>query len=164
MYDLSNYLSYLIFRYLHIVFGILCLIAGLLSFFLRKHYLHRKIGLIYFITAQLTCLGSLVTSSIRIEKNHMFIPISATTMLLVGLGYIAGLSTKPEMKWWHVVLMLSSYNFLITGLLVQFHYRLPILRNFPILVSWILPGIFIVPLIFYIIRKFPHKSNPFGFD
>ncbi|MGE7975629.1 DUF2306 domain-containing protein [Bacillus cereus] len=145
--------------FIHILVGVICLIAGLAAMLTpKKMRLHKKLGEIYhfsFIIVLITTIGMAI---IHWESSSHLLYIGFISYSLALIGYLAG---KFKCKNWiaiHIGSVLGSYIAILTAVLVVNVNRLPVLNNYNPLIFWLLPTIIGSPII-YIIRRKHEDSN-----
>jgi uncharacterized membrane protein len=140
----------------HIVFGLASVVAGAVAMLSNKgRGRHSNFGTIYF-----WCLfGVFVTMSALsfmrwAENYHLFI-LGAVSFSLAVFGRTAARRCWHQWPRLHLTGMGGSYIVTLTAFYVDNGKNLPLWRELPEIVFWLLPGVIGVPLILYALFRHP---------
>jgi D-alanyl-lipoteichoic acid acyltransferase DltB (MBOAT superfamily) len=145
---------------MHILAGIVCLIAGFLAIKSKKKKgNHTRAGEIYHFSYIVIFITSIVMAIWNWNESAYLFYIALFSYGLALYGYLA-----RKMKWkkWllsHIAGMLGSYIGVITAVLVVNQPKIPIIQDFPSLLVWFLPTIIGTPLIKKVSDKYKPKTK-----
>ncbi|OFD52209.1 hypothetical protein BWGOE4_56920 [Bacillus mycoides] len=141
--------------FIHILVGVICLIAGLAAMVApKKKGLHKKLGEIYHFSFIIVFITTVAMAIMHWESSSYLLYIGIFSYSLALLGYLAG---KFKWKNWvaiHIGSILGSYIAILTAVLVVNVNRMPILNNYNPLIFWLIPTIIGSPIIYLIRRKY----------
>ncbi|MDQ6595022.1 DUF2306 domain-containing protein [Bacillus salipaludis] len=144
-----------VFLVTHIVTGAVCLVSGLLAMFARKRKgRHTMSGEVYHGAYVLVFVTALVMSVLHWQESQYLFYIALFSYGLALYGYVA---VKRKWKNWlgaHIGGMLGSYIGIVTATLVVNVPRIPVLKEWPVLVFWFLPTVVGTPLIMRVGRRY----------
>jgi hypothetical protein len=149
--DSPLFLSVLSF---HILFGIACVVLGIVAMLSRKlRGKHPNFGTAYY-----WCLALLVASATILalmrwsEDYHLFI-LGALSFVAASVGRIARRHLWQRWVDFHVTGMGLSYILMLTAFYVDNGKNLPIWRNLPYLAYWLVPGTVGIPLVVSVLDR-----------
>lgn len=140
----------------HILFGMAAVVIGAIAMLSNKgHGRHSNCGIIYF-----WCLfGVLITMSAlaftRWEEDYHLFTLGAFSF---GAAYLGRTILRHRRLQWlrlHLVCMATSYILMITVFYVDNGKNLPLWRELPQIVFWLMPAMIGAPLILYVLRSHP---------
>lgn len=154
----SNALIFLDTVIVHIAFGLVAVVAGIVAMLSAKGAgPHRWTGAIYFWS-----LGGLfVTMSLLSflrwrEDRHLFV-LGALAFAAVLLGRYAIRGRCPRL---HLGSMATSYVLMLTAFYVDNGPNLPLWRNLPHIAYWTIPSAIGLPLAIFYLFHLPRFSYP----
>ncbi len=141
----SLFLSVLSF---HILFGVACAVLGIVAMLIQKRAgRHPQFGTAYYC-----CLGLLFASATVLammrwsEDYHLFI-LGALSFTAASVGRMARRQLWRRWIDFHISGMGLSYVLMLTAFYVDNGKNLPVWKDLPHLVYWVLPGALGIPLI-----------------
>jgi hypothetical protein len=139
----------------HIPFGIVAVIAGLVAMLSRKQPgRHPKFGTIYYWSLSVIFVTASVMVAIRPEFYHLFI-LGALSFTSASFGRMARRRRWPGWVRLHISGMGLSYILMLTAFYVDNGKNLPLWKELPSITYWILPGAVGLPLIVYALLRHP---------
>jgi hypothetical protein len=140
----------------HVLFGLAAVIAGAMAMFARKgRGRHSNFGTIYF-----WCLfGVFVTMSALsfmrwVEDCHLFI-LGTLAFASACFGRTAARRRWRQWPRLHLTSMGASYIVMLTAFYVDNGKNLPLWKELPQIVFWILPAAIGMPLILHALLRHP---------
>ena len=141
---------------IHVLFGLAAVIVGAVAMLSNKRRgRHSRFGTVYF-----WCLfGVFVTMSALsfmrwAADYHLFI-LGALSFVAANLGRAAARRRWRQWPRLHLTGMGTSYILMLTAFYVDNGPNLPVWRELPNLVFWVLPGAVGAPLILYALYRHP---------
>ncbi len=140
----------------HSLFGLSCVISGIVAMLSRKgRGRHSNFGSIYF-----WCLFVVFVSASGLAVVHW---ADDAQLFVLGLlsfasAYWARMAARNQRRNWlpqHVTGMGASYILLVTAFYVDNGKNLPFWRQLPEMAFWILPGAVGIPIIVYALFRHP---------
>jgi hypothetical protein len=132
---------------LHVAAGATAVLAGALAATARKRTgRHPRAGTVYLYAIGLVFATATVMAVLRWRHDwHLFL-IATVAFTLAGLGW--SVRRRRPRRWmvWHGSAMAGSYVALITGFYVDNGPQLPLWRDLPHLLYWLLPAAVAAPL------------------
>lgn len=140
----------------HVVAGIVCVVAGIVAMFAAKRPgRHPHSGTVYYWSLSVVFLSMTALSVIRWpEDNHLL----ALGLLSFGAGALGRAARRRQEQGWlpiHVTGMSMSYILLLTAFYVDNGPHLPVWRALPHWAFWILPSLVGVPLLIRVLSRHP---------
>lgn len=132
----------------HVVSGLVAVTAGLVAMFSpKRHGRHSQWGNVYFwaivaVFASATLLASLRGS----EDFHLFL-LGAFAFAAAWVGRSARRGRRRNSLRVHLAGMGLSYIFMLTAFYVETGDQLPLWKNLPPILYWMLPAAFGLPFI-----------------
>ena len=141
---------------IHIFAGLTCVFTGLLAMFSGKAPgRHPKSGTIYYWALLVVFSSSTLMSILRLAEDY---PL----LLLGGLAFAAATfgrnALRHRQRGWarlHIAGMGTSYVLLLTAFYVDNGKSLPLWRDLPVIVYWLLPAAIGLPLIVRALMNHP---------
>jgi uncharacterized membrane protein len=132
----------------HVVVGLTCVMTGIVAMVSRKSRgRHSTFGTIYYWSLSAVFVSATILAMIRwAEDYHLFI-LGALSFAAASWGRMA---LRRRWSGWvrlHITGMGLSYVLLLTAFYVDNGRNLPLWKEFPPIVSWLLPGAVGIPLI-----------------
>jgi uncharacterized membrane protein len=142
---------------LHICLGLTCVVTGFVAMMSRKgRGRHSTFGTIYY-----WCLAAAVGSASALsvmrwaENYHLFI-IGVLSFATASLGRSAARRPQPLRRFdLHVAGMGLSYVFMLTAFYVDNGKSLPLWKELPPIVLWLLPAVVGIPIIARVLLRHP---------
>lgn len=141
----------------HILLGLTCVVTGFVAMMSRKgRGRHSRYGTIYY-----WCLSALFASATALslmrwaENYHLFI-IGVLSFGTALLGRAAARQPQPSRRFdLHVTGMGLSYIFMLTAFYVDNGKNLPLWKELPAIVLWLLPAVVGIPIIVRALLRHP---------
>lgn len=146
----------------HILLGLTCVVTGLIAMMSPKgRGRHSRFGTIYY-----WCLSALFASATALsvmrwaENYHLFI-IGALSFAAAFLGRAAARQPQPRRHFdLHVTGMGVSYILMLTAFYVDNGKNLPLWKELPPIVLWLLPAVVGIPIIVRVLFRHPLLRDP----
>lgn len=140
----------------HVLLGIACVVTGLVAMLSRKGSAHHiRFGTVYYWCLAAVCLTATVLSVVRWSEDYHLFVLGAFSF---AAGYFGRRALRQRWRSWphlHVIGMGVSYILLLTAFYVDNGKNLPLWRELPQIAFWLLPGVFGLPIIIYVLRRHP---------
>ena len=140
----------------HIVVGVACVSAGLVAMVSEKRRgRHSTFGTVYYWCLVILVASAAFLSVMRwVGNDHLFL-LGMLSLIAATLG-----RTALRQRWrnWvrlHIAGMGLSYILMLTAFYVDNGKNLPLWKEFPQIVFWLLPAALGAPLIVRALRKHP---------
>lgn len=147
------------FLTLHIISGIICLLAGLLAAFSKKRRgRHTVLGELYHGSYVVVFVTALITSVMHWQESSYLFFIALFSYSLALFGYMA---RKRRVRNWlpkHIGGMLGSYIGIVTAVIVVNIPAVPVVNEWPALAFWLLPTVIGTPIIIAVNSRFQKRS------
>ena len=139
---------FLVVLAIHIPFGIISVLAGLVAIVSRKqHGRHPTFGTVYYWSLSVIFATASIMAALRwAEDYHLFL-LGALSFTAVTFGRIARRRRWPGWTRWHISGMGMSYILMLTAFYVDNGKSLPLWKELPTIVYWSLPSMVGLPLI-----------------
>ncbi|CAM3103158.1 DUF2306 domain-containing protein [Filibacter tadaridae] len=148
------------FLTLHITFGTLCLIVGLIAAFSKKQRgWHTFLGELYHGSYVVVFISAVVTSVMHWQESAYLFFIAFFSYGLALYGYQARKRRSHNWLPKHIGGMLGSYIGIVTAVLIVNVSDIPILNEFPTLIFWFLPTAIGTPIIIAVSRRIKTRSS-----
>lgn len=147
---------FLAFVVVHIVVGLVCVIAGLVAMLSAKRPgRHPVSGTTYYWSLALVFASMSVLSVMRWpEDAHLFF-LGLLSFAAATIGRTARRVRWPGWLNYHVIGMASSYILLLTAFYVDNGPNLPLWRNLPSPVYWVAPSLVGLPILIRVLLRHP---------
>jgi hypothetical protein len=141
---------------IHVLFGLACTIAGLCAMLsVKRPGWHPNFGTIYYWCLSAVFVTATSLSVVRwSEDYHLFI-LATFSFGAAHLGRKARRERRPNWPWLHIPAMGMSYVLLLTAFYVDNGKNLPLWRELPQIVFWLLPSAIGIPIIVYALLRHP---------
>lgn len=140
----------------HIVFGLICVLAGLTAMLSEKGgKRHLLAGKTYFWCMSFAFITIVILSIMRWPHNIHLLTIGT---LAFAFTYAGRRFAQTHARNWtrlHTLCMGLSYILLLTGFYVDNGKNLPFWKQFPQLFFWVFPSIAGLPIIVYALLRHP---------
>jgi len=141
---------------LHVLLALICVVVGFAAMMTNKHSAnHPKLGLIYFWLLAAVFATSAVLSLMRWREDYHLFVLGMLSFGSAWLGRAAAARESPRSIRRHLSYMGVSYVLLLTAFYVDNGRNLPIWRDLPSIVYWVLPALIGVPLILRTLWRHP---------
>jgi hypothetical protein len=132
----------------HVLFGLSCVITGVVAMFSEKRPgRHPRFGTVYYYCLSVVFASATVLSVMRwAEDYHLFI-LGTLSFATASLGRMALRRCWHKWIMTHIIGMGASYILLLTAFYVDNGENLPLWRELPPVVYWLLPGVVGTPFI-----------------
>lgn len=148
---------------IHVLFGIACVVAGLVAMLSRKwHGRHSNAGIVYYWALWgLFGTAALMVAARWVEDYHL--------LILGGISFASALvarrSVRLKWKHWplfHITGMGTSYIFLLIAFYVDNGKFLPVWKSLPHIVYWLLPLLVGMPILIRALLMSPYSRKYFS--
>ena len=141
---------------IHVLAGLICVLAGLAAMFARKGPgTHPRAGSVYF-WALLVVFLSMTALSILRWPNDIHLLLLGSLSLAAGLlGRRAQRRRPPNYLRTHVSAMAASYILLLTAFYVDNGPNLPVWRALPHVTYWFIPALIGLPILSWVLHRHP---------
>jgi hypothetical protein len=141
---------------LHVLVGLLCVIAGAIAMLSPKRRgRHPTFGTIYYWGLVAVFVSATGLSVVRwAEDYHLFI-LGLLALIAASLGRTARRRRRPGWVRLHIAGMGLSYILLLTAFYVDNGKSLPLWKDLPPIAYWLLPGAVGLPLIVRALFRHP---------
>lgn len=145
---------------LHILFGSICLLTGLVAMIARKKRgNHTKWGEVYHASYVGVAITAVILALMRWDQIAYLFYVAIFSYALAFYGYIA---KKKKWKDWlqhHIRGMCGSYIGAVTALLVNVGPRTFLHSLYPSILNWFLPTLIGSPLIYMVGQKYAKRKK-----
>ena len=147
---------FLAFVAVHVVAGLVCVIAGLVAMLSAKRPgRHPVAGTVYYCSLTLVFASMSVLSAMRWPEDADLFFLGALSFAAATIG-----RTARRVRWsgwlkYHIVGMGSSYILLLTAFYVDNGPNLPLWRSLPSLTYWIAPSLVGLPILIRVLLRHP---------
>ncbi len=147
---------FLAFVAVHVVAGLVCVIAGLVAMLSAKRPgRHPVAGTTYYWSLALVFASMSVLSAMRWREDADLFLLGALSFAAATMGRAA-----RRIRWrgwlkYHIIGMGSSYVLLLTAFYVDNGPSLPLWRSLPSLISWVAPSLVGLPIIVRALLRHP---------
>jgi hypothetical protein len=141
----------------HILLGLICVIAGAAAMLSRKRSgRHPKFGTIYYWSLGALFLTASILSFMRWEENCQLFMLGVLAFFAATVGRAARRIDWPRWAKLHVIGMGSAYILMLTAFYVDNGRQLPGWKELPHWTYWTFPAVFGVPLMVWAaVRRVP---------
>lgn len=144
----------------HVPVGMLCAIAGLIAMLSTKRPgPHPKAGSVYYWSLLVVFITSTVLSVLRWDEDYHLFILGVLSFAAASLGRTARRQQPPRLVL-HVLGMGTSYVLLLTAFYVDNGKNLPLWRELPQWMFWVLPSAIGGPIIMYTLLRHPLLRQP----
>lgn len=141
---------------LHVVAGLVCVVAGALAMFSPKgRGRHAHLGTIYFWGLATVFLSASVLSALRWTEDVQLAVLGALAFALGLFGRTALRRRWPVWPRLHIAGMGGSYIVLLTAFYVDNGKNLPIWKSLPPLTWWLAPAAVGLPILVHAMLRHP---------
>jgi hypothetical protein len=140
----------------HVLFGLAAVTVGAVAMLSKKgRGRHSRFGTVYFWCLVGVFLTMSALSFMRWAANYHLFILGALSFAAASFGRMAARQRWPEWPRLHLTGMGLSYTLMLTAFYVNNGPNLPLWRELPNLVFWVLPGAIGAPLILYALYRHP---------
>ena len=140
----------------HVLFALLCVVAGILAMLSRKGPgRHRKAGTFYYWCLSVVFASAALLSAIRWAENYHLFIVGTLAFAAASIGRIA---RRQRWRHWvkvHISGMGLSYVLLIVAFYLDNGKQLPLWRDLPPALYWLLPSAIGIPIIILALMRHP---------
>lgn len=141
---------------IHVLFGLACTVAGIVAMLrVKARGRHSDSGTTYYWCLSGVLVTALGLSLVRWSEDYH---LAILAVLSFGSAYFGRSAIRHRWRNWpvlHLSGMGVSYILLITAFYVDNGKNLPLWRELPQIVFWILPGAIGIPIILYVKARHP---------
>jgi hypothetical protein len=146
----------------HVVFGLICVVGGLVAMLSKKGSITHVIAGQFYFWGMTLLYASIITASImRWPHNILLLIVGTVAYALTFSGRSLARLKRAGWTKIHTVCMGFSYVLLLTGFYVDNGKNLPFWNQFPQWFFWIFPAIIGIPIIIraYLFHPLNRKSK-----
>ena len=144
----------------HVPAGMVCVIAGLIAMLSTKRPgPHPNAGSGYYWSLLVVFVTSTVLSVLRWDEDYHLFILGVLSFAAASIGRIARRHRPPRLVV-HVIGMGTSYVLLLTAFYVDNGKNLPVWRELPQWMFWILPSAIGGPIIMYTLLRHSLLRQP----
>ena len=149
--------AFLIIVGLHILLGLTCVVTGLVAMMSRKgRGRHSRFGTIYYWCLSAVFASATALSVMRWAENYHLFILGALSFAAAFLGRAAARRPRPRQRFdLHLTGMGLSYVFMLTAFYVDNGKSLPLWKELPPIVLWLLPAVVGIPIITRALLRHP---------
>ena len=144
---------------IHVLAGIVCVLAGILAMLLRKgRGRHATAGSVYFTSLALVFITMTALAAMRWPHDNQLFALGLLSMAAASVG-----RTAQRRRWplrIHVGSMGLSYILMLTAFYVDNGPHLPLWRSLPALAFWLGPSLVGLPIIGWAVLRHPLVRSP----
>ena len=142
---------------LHIAVGLIGAVTGFIAMLSRKgRGRHSTSGTIYYWSLLMVFASATALSAMRWAENYHLFIIGALSLATALLGRAAARQPQPRRRLdLHVTGMGLSYVFMLTAFYVDNGKNLPLWKELPPIVLWLLPAVVGIPIIARALLRHP---------
>ena len=141
---------------IHILAGLACVIMGLLAMLSRKSPgRHPLSGTIYYWSLLVVFGSSTLMSILRLTEDYPLLLLGGLAFAAATLGRNARRHRQQGWARLHIAGMGTSYVLLLTAFYVDNGKNLPLWRDLPVILYWLLPAAVGLPLIVRALMNHP---------
>ncbi|HEX4971316.1 MAG TPA: hypothetical protein VFV69_09670 [Steroidobacteraceae bacterium] len=146
----------------HILLGLTCVVTGLVAMMSPKgRGRHSNCGTVYYWCLSAVFASATALSAMRWAENYHLFAIGALSFGTALLGRAAARQPQPRRRFdLHVTGMGLSYIFLLTAFYVDNGKNLPLWKELPAIVLWLLPAVVGIPIIVRVLLRHPLLRQP----
>ncbi|HXD12157.1 MAG TPA: hypothetical protein VN653_18960 [Anaerolineales bacterium] len=141
---------------IHIPFGIICVIAGVVAMLSRKeHGRHPTFGTIYYWSLSVVFVTASMMATLRWAEDYYLFILGTLSFAAAAFGRMAH---RRRWRGWvrlHISGMGLSYILLLTAFYVDNGKFLPLWKELPAITYWIFPSAVGLPLIVNALLRHP---------
>jgi hypothetical protein len=141
---------------IHVLFGIVCTVAGIVAMLSRKgRGRHADFGAVYYWCLISVFVTAAALSVVRwAEDYHLFI---LGVLACAAAHWARRAARKRWHRWalWHIAGMGLSYILLLTAFYVDNGKSLPLWKELPEWAFWVLPGAIGAPIVIHALLRHP---------
>jgi hypothetical protein len=140
----------------HIPLGLACVVVGAAAMLSEKgRGRHSTFGTIYFWCLLVLFASAAFLSVVRWRENYDLFVLGTVSLAAALFGRTALRQRWPHWTEFHIAGMGFSYLFMLIAFYVDNGKQLPLWRNFPPFMYWLLPLCFGLPLIITTLMRHP---------
>jgi hypothetical protein len=141
----------------HILLGLTCVVTGFVAMVSPKgRGRHSRFGTLYSWCLSAVFASATALSAMRWTENYHLFIIGALSFATALLGRAAARRQQPGRRFdLHVAGMGLSYIFMLTAFYVDNGKNLPLWRELPAIVLWLLPAVVGIPIIVRALLRHP---------
>ena len=141
----------------HIALGLICVVTGFVAMMSRKgRGRHSTFGTIYYWCLSAVFASATALSAMRWAENYHLFILGTLSFAMAFLGRSAARQPQPHRRFdLHVAGMGLSYVFMLTAFYVDNGKSLPLWKELPPIVLWLLPAVVGIPIIARALLRHP---------
>jgi hypothetical protein len=140
----------------HILIGIVCVMAGAVAMLsLKGRGRHSTFGTYYYWSLVVLVASAIGLSVVRWAENYHLFFLGTLSLIAATVGRTALRRRWPNWVGLHLVGMGLSYILMLTAFYVDNGKNLPLWRELPQWVFWVLPGAIGLPIIVHTLLRHP---------
>jgi hypothetical protein len=147
---------------IHILAAVICVVTGIMAMLSKKRAgLHPKSGTIYFRALAVVVVTAAIIAIVRWKEDYHLFILGTISFCFAFIGRKA---FRDKWKKWsiiHITGMGLSYIFLLIAFYVDNGKFLPIWKDLPPVIYWLLPLLIGIPIIIRVLLRNPLSKNYF---
>jgi len=141
---------------IHVLAGIVCVLAGILAMLLRKgRGGHATAGSVYFSSLALVFITMTALAAMRWPHDNQLFTLGLLSIVSATIGRTAQRRAWPPRLRIHIASMGLSYILMLTAFYVDNGPHLPLWRSLPPLAFWLGPSLVGLPIILWALLRHP---------
>jgi hypothetical protein len=158
----SDHPIFLLIIAIHILAGLTCVISGFIAMVVRKQKgKHTKAGLVYFGAIWVVFITACFVALIRWEEDYHLFLLGVVSFFAAAIAKRAVIRKWKKWPLYHISGMAVSYIFLLIAFYVDNGKFLPLWKEMPHFLYWLLPLLMGLPLLFWTLVKNPLSRSYF---
>jgi hypothetical protein len=147
---------------IHVMAGLVCVIAGIISMLSKKKPgYHPKSGNIYFLSLWVVFITACIIAVARWEHVYHLFFLGLVSFLAAIIGRKALLEKWQKWPIFHITGMGISYIFLLIAFYIDNAKFLPVWKDLPHVLYWLLPPLIGIPILIKTLFRHPLSKNYF---
>jgi hypothetical protein len=158
----SNAPLFLAILSIHILAGLNCVITGFIAMIAKKHQgLHPNSGNIYFWSLLVVFLTASIIAIVRWHEVYHLFFLGLVSFIAALIGRKALLEKWQKWAIFHITGMGISYIFLLIAFYIDNARFLPVWKDLPPVLYWLLPPLIGIPILIRTLLRHPLSRNYF---
>jgi hypothetical protein len=146
---------------LHVVAGVICVVAGAVAMLSRKgRGRHAICGILYDRSLTVVFATAVALAVARWAEDYVLFLLAALSFAAARLGREAMRRRWPNAARLHLSGMGASYIVLLTAFYVDNGHSLPVWKNLPPIAYWTVPSLVGVPIMLWALLRHPLARRP----
>jgi hypothetical protein len=142
----------------HVLAGLACVVSGILAMFSRKGPgLHAAYGNSYFLAYTVIFFTTSILSFARWHEDYYLFAIGSAGYAAAFIAKLAAVKKRENWKTFHIIGMGTSFMLLLTAFYMDNGRNLPVWKDLPHYMYWLLPNAAGIPVIIYALIRYGKK-------